>query len=398
MKSFRAASEHHQARGIPNTSTFHGSGIHEHEFSQNGVAHCRVAGRELLGEVGSTGLAAATTFPIGARLPAGMFPVAPSYLGGRLELMAQQYEQHSVHKLNISYEPVVPATTDGAVAMFFTNDIGDVTTYVGEAELNHAATHDSFVQTTVWNRAEIKVNPSDAIKRYFDEDHDEPRLSVQGIVEIIAADSLTLDPAGSAGPVSLGNVYVEYDIEFFASATSNDVDVRVRSTLTLTAGAAPVVDPFQPIECLVMSAGVPAVWQLALAFSNYPPGVGPGDLVGWGFYGVVTKPLLAADASGVNWATDEDLVEHFAIGQGLWTKFSWVLPDPGAKGFVPVGSNTPLLKGMLYTDLGGMENAITSEFATNSSTLLFGSGTSRTPAAASTMKIEGYFVKLSEQS
>jgi len=137
-------------------------------------------------------------------------PILPAALGGPMALLSQEFEQHRVHKMRFIYKPSVPATSAGAICMYFRNDITTPLLDVGVDELKHAATHPSFSQSQVWEELVINVSPDDAINKFFSETTGDFQLSMQGVFQVLSAADLS-----SLAGVSLGNIYMEYDVEFF---------------------------------------------------------------------------------------------------------------------------------------------------------------------------------------
>lgn len=197
---------------VANGSEWTGESFHEHEFVKDGHRHIRVGGREFLTSVTTDGYI--LTVPLGSRL--AVIPVAPDSLGGRLAVFSDQFEQHRLVKCRIIYEPVVPTTTTGALVMYYRNDVGTTDIDLGRDELVHAATHPSFVQTSVWDAASIDIRPSDANLRYFNDESGDFRQQTQGLIVVEAGDPLT-------PPVTYGNLYIEYDFEFFAPELTYDI-------------------------------------------------------------------------------------------------------------------------------------------------------------------------------
>lgn len=156
--------------------------------------------------------------------------LTPDALGGRLALLSQQFEQHNVKKLRVLYKPTVSSISTGAVAMYFRNDVGTPGLDVGVDELNHASTHPSFVQTQIWEPATMDISPSDALKRYFDEETGDFRTEVQGLLTVIAASDLP----DLEGQPSYGNLYLEFDIDFYGEELDYEVQDIITGSIVFT--------------------------------------------------------------------------------------------------------------------------------------------------------------------
>lgn len=320
------AREYHEAREkvpIAEGSEYHGASMDEYESVVNGKRHLRVCGRELLGEVGQLFAAADTTFSVGERLPGCLWPIAPRYLAGRLSLLASQFEEHKVHSMHVHYVPGVPSTAYGSIAFYFRNDIAVPTIEIGQNELRHAATHRPFVQTPVWKEAHIEIDPEDAVNRYFDEESQEARLEVQGLIQVLCGDSLTCTVAHPR----LGNLYIEYDIEFFGEALDYDTDSREMTLVTVSGTSA--VGLANDGMSVVFTDGAPSADKPSFSVVDLPTGVSSVDeLEGWVFYGTVlgVTGLFSntPTPSAITWATAESDDEHrFQVGQAFWFGFTY---------------------------------------------------------------------------
>lgn len=361
------------------TSNIVGSAIHEYESIEDGTRHLTIAGREWLGPVGLD-FASASTVALqeGDRVPGGIVPISPAFLGGRLQLSQAQFEQHKAKRFRVRYEPVVPATTDGAIAIYFRNDVGNPTVAVGANELGHAATHEAFIQTTVWNSVEVSIDPSAAINQYFDYDSGEARFEVQGIIEVLAASGLTFDPSGAAAPSTYGHLYLDYEVEFMTPSLEDSVPLRQRAMITLTADVTATggISDGYPLRSrdTVSSAGT-----YLHSVEGLPTGVSSAaDLDGYMFYGTLVSDWQVS--VGVNAAftlADDPTGREFTGGVGLWADFSRVA---GGGGYTMA---------TWYGDLASLtelEGADQPDGAVEWTSGLY-------PANGNVMRIVGYFVK-----
>jgi len=197
---------------IANGSEWKGEAFHEHEHMKNGVRHVRVGGREFLSVIHTDNFD--TVCAIGSRL--SVIPITPDALGGRLAVFSDQFEQHRLVKARVVFVPSVPTTTAGALVIYFRNDVGTSDIDIGRDELVHAATHPSFAQASVWEELSVDIQPSDANLRYFNDESGDFRSQTQGMLIIEAADSLAVS-------TTFGNLYFEYDFEFYAPELTYDV-------------------------------------------------------------------------------------------------------------------------------------------------------------------------------
>jgi len=299
--------------------SYHGAKYHEHEYMRDGVRHLLITGREFIGSPSLPAVASTyTSYSEGMRLPGCVWPISPVAMGGRAAVFATEFEQHKVKRCRVLYEPSVPTTTAGAIAMVFRNDVDTETLYLGSDELQHAATNPSFNQFPVWEEAVLEIAPSDMVNRYFDSSEGEFKTSTQGYLVALAASDIDLS-------VSLGNFYMEYEIEFFAPSLSYEVAEYIGATMTVSCVQATVFSCTEGDACLfrsTMQAGYPG-W----AITPLPPGVsGASDweeLSKWMFYGTIVgitnyDPLLPSIAG---FSTPDGSASSFEIGQAFWFSF-----------------------------------------------------------------------------
>ena len=261
LKSFNRATA-----PIATGSDWSGEAFHEHEYMRDGERHIRVAGREFLTSVNT--FDRVTYALLGERL--AVIPVAPEALGGRLAVFADQFEQHKLIKARVIYEPVVPTTSVGAIVMYFRNDVGTTDIDLGRDELVHAATHPSFIQTSVWDAASIEVSPSDANLKFFNDESGDFRSQAQGEIIIETGDPI-------AANQTYGNLYFEYDFEFYSPELTYDVVDTPETLLHInqaTGGSESGGDPF----IVVSPSGGAALPNFAMGPVGSPVAVTPADM------------------------------------------------------------------------------------------------------------------------
>jgi hypothetical protein len=372
--------------GINESTQYHGARFDEHEFMQGADRHVRLAGRELLGILEVT-VAGTEVYSPGGRL--GLFPISPDFIGGRLGRMAQEFEQHRAHHLRVLYEPVVPTTTSGAVVLYFNNDVGVPVLEVGENELAHAATHKAFIQTPVWQAASLDIDPGDALNRYFDEESSDFRFEVQGTVTVEAASLITLDVAEADGPSKLGNVYLEYDFEFFAEVLDYSVPMRVFSSMTVlsnvTVGNRTTGQPIFWLVGAATAAGYPTINSIGV----YPSGVTSDiELTDYLFVGRIVN--LSSAAGGwrleMPFQTGDDNTERsFTEGECFFLRFH--------------ATSTSTVRAAVYGDLASAGSA--DPASSSGVPIAYGDSgqlayvTNAVALATDTMDVHGFWVALS---
>jgi hypothetical protein len=215
---------HSVSAGLSESSQFGGAGLHEMEEMRGGQRVLHLGGREFLDAVVATG-----TLSLGMRPDFGVYFLNPEALGGRLSLAAQEFEEAKCRKCRIIYVPNVPATQAGAIAIYYRQDTGARADQVGRDQLLMAATSESFIQTPVWQECALDITPEDTMNRYFDEVSGSFKLAVQGIIEVLAASALEAS-------ITYGNLYLEYDYEFFAPILATEIVDVPTASVTLTLG------------------------------------------------------------------------------------------------------------------------------------------------------------------
>lgn len=365
---------------------FHGAAFTEYEHHNGAERHCLVHGRELIGTVSARpgDNNSEETFFEGDRLPGCVWFINPHILAGRLGHFAQLYEQHKTRRLKLVYAPSVPATSPGSVAIYFRNDPGSTLIDTGHEELAHAATFPDFVQTSIWEEATLDVKPANSITQFWDDQTGDVRFEVQGVVQVLAASKLTLDPSGNDGPSTIGNVYLEYEVDFFSPGLDYEVDVRPTTTITLSP---PTGSGTRPADEPVVLVNEPSTGQLIeFEVSDLPDGVTDYvDLAGWYFVGTIS----VGDSTNPSFTfgrfhTVEDLTpRHFEAGVGMVIDFS-----------IQDNAGSPRIIGWMHASLASAEDHLTNENAANESgpdTFVWSEFAFST--SASPVVIYGYWVK-----
>jgi hypothetical protein len=316
-----------------------GSNFHEFEYVSSGERHIQVSGREFLGQiaVGESIVAAGVDLPLGSRL--AIFPINPEALGGRLELYTHMYRQHKAISLRVLYEPIVPATTEGAIFMYFRNDVGTTTLPTGRQELMHAATLPEFVSTPVWECAELHISPSNTNIRYANEASG-ARFSTQGFVQVETASILA--------EKVYGNVYIEYTMHFFAPSLDYEISDVESIFCVFSAGNTCVVTDGEAINIAVDAITTTTPY---ISFRLGSP-TGP-------VYVPSTEEMIYVTISGVSttlntlnnipWnTTSDETLRTFGAGQGLWFRFNFDPDVPALKLMATVYESLEAATGAIF--------------------------------------------------
>jgi len=197
--------------------------------------HLKVSGREFLTQVYVIYDAAATATigSVGDRVM--VRPLSPESIGGRIKRLAELYESHKALKFCVTYAPVVPATTPGALAMAYVSDVATTQQLTGVAEMVHLSTACDFVEFPVWETCVLPVDPDRFTREVADEQEGDARFTTDGMLIVLLA-----GPISNAGPGSLifGNLFIEYEYDFSTPLLDQDVAAPVSGSVTVTAGAA----------------------------------------------------------------------------------------------------------------------------------------------------------------
>jgi len=179
------------------------------QSSRRDGASCRVKGTDFLTAVTIGGTAASAGDVLVSQV------VNPRSLGiARLATMSQLYERYKFRSLKFRYSPVSNATINGQIIGYVDYDTyDDPTGLTGLQNLQKAASHYGEKPVQIWQGSEkpvyweIKdVDPMTDL--YVDSDGSDNRWTNQGRFVLLAASAI-------AGSTPCGNIYLDYDIEFF---------------------------------------------------------------------------------------------------------------------------------------------------------------------------------------
>lgn len=307
VKSFPDIAKQTVSAPAATATIYHGVTPREHTWTdtkgpEQGT-HVQLIGEQLLMEV-EVSAEYGEDLPLGARLDTGMIILNPSTFGGRIKLLADSFEYHRFRKLQLIYRPSCSTATDGAIMVYYRNEIGTPSFETGLDELAHAATHfDNNVQIPVWCSGGLNIKLTDQLSAYGNEEAD-PSFESQGLITVISASPL---------PVGLyGTILARYDVEFFGDELDYAIETSpiyyasmTANTFTATGGDALVYT--------VTGSSVPGAgtW-LKFEGGNTPP---PNSIL----YGSV---VAVVDADYPSWYVGSDPAvaqsKQFALGQGFY--------------------------------------------------------------------------------
>jgi hypothetical protein len=170
--------------------------------------------------------------------------ISPSqFLNSRLLQFSRLYQRYRFRRIHFLYEPIANATQSGQLLGFADFDVDNLLSVDSTANLNIGAAHQGQAITQIWEPCLFDMGQmftfTDLYTEQGADEASDPRLSIQGVFYILAASAL-----GSSLP--LGNVYVDYEIEFSIPflSTAEAVSARYSSQLATGVLDAPASDVF----------------------------------------------------------------------------------------------------------------------------------------------------------
>jgi hypothetical protein len=168
---------------------------------------CRFKGTDFVSSVSSgTGLVAGQVLLTLAANPR-MIGVS------RLAIASSVWERFKFRSLKFHYAPIANATQTGSLIGYVDYDVNDVPTGTGDANLQRAWAHYGQQSCQIWGDPskhtvwELKdVDPLTDL--YIDSPSEDPHWTSQGRFVLLSASTV-------AASLPLGNIFVEYDVEFF---------------------------------------------------------------------------------------------------------------------------------------------------------------------------------------
>ncbi len=283
------------------------SGSHEFESFERGEHHLRLAGREYLGEA-STGRLDGATYPIGARFNGGLWVISPNAIGGRLALAAKQFQEHKMIRATVHYVPSVDATIGGQALMCFSNDPGIEAIVLGDAAVRHASTFSDSLPFQIYEHASMDIHPQSAESRYFDENAGDERLTAQGILQLMATSQI---PGSTKYAGVYGNLWLEYEYDFYAPALDDELDDIYVGNFTATVSASTL---FAAYDNVLFSTAASPEPQMG---ATYPPGLTATDSVNYLMYGTIES--VTGDWANFTWLARGDTATYnFSPGMGFY--------------------------------------------------------------------------------
>lgn len=128
----------------------------------------------------------------------------------RLRQFASLYQRYRFKKIRFVYEPIANATQSGQLVGYADFDPDNEILSNSAVNVSFAVAHQGQQITQIWEPAVFDMSQVGTFTDLYSEpggSSSDPRLSIQGIFYLIAASVL---PAN----IALGNVYIDYEVEF----------------------------------------------------------------------------------------------------------------------------------------------------------------------------------------
>ncbi len=302
---------------------FHGSD--EHEYSRKDGRHVSVNGRAVCGNVEWVG---SDLYPSASRVVADghrflVLPITPDALGGRLQLLSQDYAHHRFKKLRFYYVPAIGTQTDGTLLMYYSPDPSLSTFPTGSDEVAHAFATSAGVSDRTWMPLAYTVEPSDAYKQYVDAGAGN---NAQGIVVLEAAVGLDFSNYTST---TLGTLYVDYECEFSQPNLSYQVPSRPSAYVEFNTTAVTGSLNATAFVGKVGTSGLPVISTnyFGCDISSFPPGVAAAsELQDWVLTLTMGPPFETATPANpsLDWAVRDpqlDLLKNLTGGETFFLRF-----------------------------------------------------------------------------
>lgn len=160
--------------------------------------------------------------------------ISPSlFANSRLLQFSQLYQRYRFRKIYFFYEPIANATQSGQLLGFADFDVDNILSVNAPENLNIGAAHQGQSITQIWQPCLFDMGQLFTFTDLYTEqgatDTSDPRMSIQGVFYVLAASVL-----GSSLP--LGNIYVDYEIEFSIPFLSTAGAVASRYSFGLEQG------------------------------------------------------------------------------------------------------------------------------------------------------------------
>lgn len=194
--------------------------------TENGMVVTRVSGSDFVTVLNVTNIPASVTPTTALNSSYSLVYtglIGPQfYSPSRLSSLAPLWERYKIKRLRYRFVPSVPATYTGASMMVCDHDSSDNLTALSttEAIARVASAHYGVEEQQIWQNQFADLRDQDLQQNYYTDFLDptdnatDIRLCAQGRFSFILTNQV-VTPAGGVFAGSLGDLYIDYDIDFF---------------------------------------------------------------------------------------------------------------------------------------------------------------------------------------
>jgi len=240
-----------------------------------------------------------------------------SFNATRLKQFSPLYQRYRFRKFNILYAPIANATESGQLIGFSDYDVDSLLEGDSETNISVAAAHLGQQICQIWEDQVFPFGIVDAYTTLFTSlEGAENRLIYQGIFYILAASEL-------GGSLNLGNLYVDYEVEFYIPQLSEVTALKAYYQIYLTgntAGVTPALPFGTACDEVAPPTGLPP--NSGLTLDSFIAGTGQitiGQTLPPGPYVIMGKTCqwTATTASGVTWSPGASIIGGSLENWGL---------------------------------------------------------------------------------
>lgn len=191
------------AVGMKDSPVYRGSDNIRMDTMRNGNHAVRLAGHSLLGTVGYGDMGNAI---VGPGCAVYSKPLSPEWLGGGIAAESRLYTQTKIHKFKLVFKSYMDPLSGGGIALTYNADDDRPCPTPGIAALQ-SASEGVYIEGRAVDSFSLDINPIDMNVTYDTDGGSND--AIQGLIRVLAT---SIYPIAT---VTMGNLYMEYDVEFF---------------------------------------------------------------------------------------------------------------------------------------------------------------------------------------
>jgi hypothetical protein len=193
-------------------------------------------------------------------------PISPLSLGEIPASEAEKWQEYYIRGLRFTFVTASDDFKDGAIAMFYAPDPSTDTTIVGDDNLQHASSFTDFISTKISRNMVLDVTDLEGeINPDYTNDTGDTRMETRGLFQVIVSDEIEEG--------TLGNIYVDYDLEFVGQGLSYTLSRANTATATFQWNLEDTNFPNSALYFVNDDVGLPPAQQSDHGFftmSSYP--------------------------------------------------------------------------------------------------------------------------------